>query len=273
MGLKLSLNTITTPGWPLERDIDWCLRNGVPAICPTRAKVEAAGASRAATLLRESGLAAAMLVLGGPFTLADRGQWPAEIDSLRDLLDLAAALGARSLQLLSGGGPLLWEDADARFREVLARVLPLAAAAGVPLCLEHNSQWLRHRGYVHTLHDALDLADAIDSPWLTICMEVQNSWFERGLLANLAKRAGRIGIVQVSDHVVGTGFADRVPVGDGDVPLTPVVRGLLKAGYAGYFDIEIVGRCVGALGEEAVLDRSLAGLRRLEAELEREAAG
>lgn len=262
--LEYALNEVTTGSWPLDRDVDCCIRHGIPAISVREDKLEAYGVERGIALLGQSGLIVASLVNTGRFTLDDRSCWPAELEETRRMLRLSARMKARQLQLVSGGlGQLSYEDAEARFSEILGALLPDAEAAGVVMCLEHNSQWLQRLGFIQRLHDALDLADAIDSPWFTICMEIQNAWRERGLYDNLARRSGRIGLVQVSDRNVDDPASERLPVGDGQIPIGRIVKTLVDAGYRGAFDLEVVGPCRDALGPEETVRRCVDGMNRL----------
>ncbi|MCI0636605.1 MAG: sugar phosphate isomerase/epimerase, partial [Actinobacteria bacterium] len=113
-------------------------------------------------------------------------------------------------------------------------------------------------------HDALDLADEIDSPWLGVVLEVNNAWIERGLYRNIATRTSRIALVQVNDFTVGTlATNDRTVIGDGDIPLRRICRALEDAGYAGWYDIELLGPRIEAEGYESVVPRALAAFEAL----------
>jgi sugar phosphate isomerase/epimerase len=68
----------------------------------------------------------------------------------------------------------------------------------------------------------------------------------------------------VSDFKVGTMRAsERVVIGDGDIPLARIVRALAAAGYAGWYDIELLGPAIEAEGYEAVVPRAIARFREL----------
>ncbi|MGH7822959.1 MAG: TIM barrel protein, partial [Candidatus Binatia bacterium] len=117
--------------------------------------------------------------------------------------------------------------------------------------------------FVHTLRDALDLAVMLD---VGVCMEIQSCWAERGLAATVAKAvaAGRLALVQVSDTVVGSVTTpDRAVPGDGDVPLARILGDVFRAGYAGVFDLELVGPRIEAEGYASAIRRSVGVLGRL----------
>jgi sugar phosphate isomerase/epimerase len=118
-------------------------------------------------------------------------------------------------------------------------------------------------GFVHSLHDALDLADRVDSPWFAICCEINNAWIERFLYEDIRARAGRIALVQLSDFLAGTlSTPERAPLGDGIIPLGPILRAFEAARYPGWYEIELVGREIERLGYEESIRRSLAWLER-----------
>src|SRR5262249_32476152 len=152
------------------------------------------------------------------------------------------AIGAGCVQLLTGVcGPLSYEEAEGRFLDLLELILPEAADRGVVLAPEHSHALRVDLGYVHSLNDALDLADLVDSPWFQVCAEVNNGWIERGLSDNRARRHRRIAVFQLSDFAAGTlSTPERVALGEGIIPLERIVGAAVDAGYAGWFDIEIV---------------------------------
>ena len=119
-------------------------------------------------------------------------------------------------------------------------------------------------GFLHSFDEALDFADASPSPWLGVVLELNNAWIERRLYENIRRRTGRIAVVQVSDFKVGTLRAsERVVIGDGDIPLRRLCRALADAGYAGWYDIELLGPAIEAEGYPAVVPRAIARFRAL----------
>ena len=158
----------------------------------------------------------------------------------------------------------LEEEAEARVRARLGRLLPEAERMGKRLALEPNNGLRVDLGYIHTLHDALDLADVVDSPYFTVCFETNNAWIERRLYENIRRRTGRIGLVQINDFRAGTTCTpSRAPLGDGIIPLERILDSFEGAGYDGYYDIGLVGPEIEEMGYEQAVARSLEFLRRL----------
>ena len=264
--LRCSVDQIGLPGTTFEEDLRLLARLGVPAVGVLRQKLPASGPERAARLLADAGLGVSVLLGAGGFPLDDPAGWAEPMDDLRRALDEAAAISAPLLLLTSGpAGSLSYEEAEARFRQILGTVLTEAESRGVGIVFEPNNALRVDLGYVHTLHDALDLADSIDSPVLSVLAEVNNCWIERGLYDNIARRVSRIGLVQISDFAAGTlSTPHRVPLGEGIIPLPRILGSFVRAGYDGYFDIEVLGPVVDRLGGAESTRRSLDYLRRLE---------
>ena len=115
-----------------------------------------------------------------------------------------------------------------------------------------------------TFEEALDFVGEIGSPWLGVVLEVNNAWIERRLYHNIETRAPAIALVQVSDFKVGTRRAgERVVIGDGDVPLRRICGTLADAGYAGWYEIELLGPAIEAEGYASVVPRAVARFREL----------
>jgi len=67
--------------------------------------------------------------------------------------------------------------------------------------------------------------------------------------------------VQVSDFKVGTiASSQRLVPGDGDMPIARILGALLDAGYAGVFDLELIGGAINAEGYDAAVPRAVAAL-------------
>jgi len=259
------VSQITTLRWPFERDVDALVAAGVPGIGIAIRKLEEDGVIHAARRLREAGLAVSCLTSSGPFPLGDAAGERAALERVRRHLAMAAELGAASLMILPGGAPALaWEEAAARARPLFETLLPEAEQARVRLAIEPVSQLRMDLGFLHTFDEALDFVDAIGSPALGVVLELNNAWIERRLYANIRERTARIALVQVSDFRVGTlSASERVVIGDGDIPLRRLVHALADAGYAGWYDIELIGTAIEREGYDAVVPRSVAAFHAL----------
>lgn len=259
------MSEITTLAWSFERDVEVFAAAGIPAVGIALRKLDGIAPAAAAARLRGAGLAVSCVTSSGPFPLGDADGERAALARTRTHLALAAELGAACLMLLPGASPLLsWEEAAARVRPLVETLLPDAERAGVRLALEPVSQLRMDLGFLHSFDEALDFVDTIDSPWLGVVLELNNAWVERRLYANVRERLARIALVQVSDFRIGTlAASERVVIGDGDIPLRRIVRALGAAGYAGWYDIELIGSAIEREGYESVVRRAVAGFQAL----------
>jgi sugar phosphate isomerase/epimerase len=178
------------------------------------------------------------------------------LDRLRPAIDAAVILKAPLVYFPSGPAPARMPT-DRALEALVSALAPSVAYAGergIRLAVENNSVSTRHYGFVHTMADAVRLAEHTD---IDICMEIQNCWLEGGLEPLLKAHARRIGVVQVSDFTVGEDIRmnRRVP-GDGDAPLEWLIGVLLDSGYEGLFDIELVGPHIEREGAASAVRRS-----------------
>ncbi len=259
---RACVSAISTFRLPLADDIAFWERHHVTTVGASVAKLEAHGWDDGVTLLRkavDSGLVVADLIGVGAFHLARPEQWERQRERVARAIDTAATLGAPLLVFTTGPSvPLSWDEAADALQSALAPVLPEAQARGVAFALEHTNSLRLDVGFVHSLRDALDLAARLD---VGVCMEVNACWAERGLTTTIRDHAERILLVQVSDYAVGTiASSQRLVPGDGDIPIEAIVSELVAAGYAGRFELELIGDAIVDEGYERAVPRAVRAL-------------
>jgi sugar phosphate isomerase/epimerase len=195
----------------------------------------------------------------GGFDLARPDTWDAHRQRLMAAVETASAVGAPCIVFLSGSpGPLSWEDASGALEQALAPVRAEAAGRGVALALENTSPLRLDLSFVTTLVDATELAARLG---LAVCMEVNSCWAERRLTTTMRDAIHQFALIQLSDFVVGSlSTPDRAVPGDGDIPLVRIVADALDAGYAGVFDLELVGPRIEAEGYRSAVRRGIAAV-------------
>jgi sugar phosphate isomerase/epimerase len=210
-------------------------------------------------LLAASGLRVANVIGVGPFRLDEPTTWSRAQAYVRDALLLAERLGAPHLVLTTGqAGALEW---DAAADALATAVGSMMGDGPVRICIENTNSLRVDVGFVHTLRDAIDVARRLD---VLVCMEVNACWAERDLANTIVDGIERIGVVQVSDFAIGTlSTPNRLVPGDGDIPLRRIVGQLLDAGYAGVFDLELVGPRIEDEGYTSAIARSVTWLTDL----------
>lgn len=251
---RISINTITTLAWPLADDLALLDRLGATAFGFPMLKIEDDVAAGVAAIRRTGRRVSCVAASTAEASLLDAAD---ALAVLRPAIDVARALASPLCYFTSGRTParMSTDDACSALVAALAPAVAYAASQGVRLAIENNSMTTRKTGFVHTLPDAIQLAEEAD---LEICLELQNCWYERGIGRMFRDHVARIGIVQVSDFRVGEALRlNRSPLGDGAMPLEWMIRELLEAGYQGIFDIELIGPHVDAEGPESALRRSV----------------
>ena len=259
---RVSLSAISTFRWDLDADLAFYERAGITAIGASLAKLEATGLEAGARRIRDAGLRVTNLIGIGPFHLAEPTQWPEQRARVQGALDAAEAVGAECMILTTGpAGALTWEDAADALEEALAPVVADAAARGIPFGLEHTNSLRADVGFVHSLADVVDLARRLA---IGVCVETNACWAERGLGDTIAAGVDTFRIVQVSDYAIGTlSTPNRLVPGDGDIPFGRILGQVLRAGYEGCFDLELIGPRIDEEGYESACTRAVDALGRL----------
>ena len=256
MHRRVSLSAISTFSWDLDADLRFYAEAGVANVGISVAKLERFGWDEGTRRIVDAGLRVTNLIGLGPFHLAQPERWDAQRERIVRALDTATAVGAECLVFTTGpAGQLPWDDAADALEAALAPVLPEARARGVPFAIEHTNSLRVDVGFVHTLADAIDLARRLD---VGVCMEVNACWAERGLADTITAGADRLQLVQVSDFAVGTlSTPNRLVPGDGDIPLERILGEVLSAGYAGCFDLELIGPRIDEEGYDSACRRGV----------------
>jgi sugar phosphate isomerase/epimerase len=230
----------TTRGAGVEQDARLAADAGYRALGCNLDLLLQTGVDRTRRILADRGLTASG-VQGLPDVLGD----PAGThDRFLAAFDAAAGLGATGC--LVGTGPIgdrPLDEADAAVRDRLATLGGLAAARGTRLLLEPMHPMLRAWNYVHTLSHAHEITDGL--PGVGLAADVAHLWWDRHLLADIARLVERIGIVQLTDvpwsALNGLRY-ERDRPGTGEVPIPRLLRAFHDAGYRGAYEVEILVR-------------------------------
>ncbi|OBB68442.1 sugar phosphate isomerase/epimerase [Mycobacterium sp. 852014-50255_SCH5639931] len=156
------------------------------------------------------------------------------------VIDAAAAVGARTVYLLTGGrGDLTWAQAAERFCAMVAPCVAHAKTAGVALAIENASSLYADIHLAHTLRDTVALAEMGD---LSVCLDVFHCWAEGDFEAMVQRALPRTALIQLSDYVLGDrALPGRAVPGDGTIPIEAFAAEALAGGYPHGFDLELIG--------------------------------
>ena len=245
----LALNTATLghnlegfgQDWPVERVIDACAERGIGGIVFWRREI----GDRAVEIgdrVRAAGLDVVGLCRTPYLTGRDA---PETLDEAKASIDMAAALGARVLTIVTGGtepGTKGLLDSQKVLADKLATLAPYAAARAVNLSLEPlNPMFGGNRTCIMTVADALSVCDRVGASHVGIAIDVYHVWWDTGIAEQLRKARGRIFGYHLCDWREDTRdmLLDRAMMGDGVADLKAIRRAVEDAGYTGPAEVEI----------------------------------
>jgi sugar phosphate isomerase/epimerase len=251
---RLSVNQITVDGRDTRELVEGCVRHGIRAVGLWREPVAETGVEAVAKLVADAGLRVSSLCRGGFFTR------PGCLDDNLRALDEAAALGAPCLVLVAGGLPPGSKDlpaARATVARMIERLAPEAGARGVQLALEPlHPMFCADRAVISTLGQALAMAEPFPAGQVGVVVDAYHLWWDPRLAEDLPRAAGRIAIYQVSDWVLPLAadtLRSRGLPGDGRIDLTGLTREVVRAGYLGDVEVEVMNAEVAARPVDDVL--------------------
>ncbi|HET8894189.1 MAG TPA: sugar phosphate isomerase/epimerase family protein [Gaiellaceae bacterium] len=168
-------------------------------------------------------------LLAGPETARERTD--AIVRSLHRLAPFAPAA------VLGFTGPGDRATAVAGFREIARE----AEQLGLRIALEpFQREGIESWSILNTLGDAAEFIDEVGSPAVGIQFDVWHLWNTPDLFEEIERTSDMIVGVHVGDWREPTrGWADRVLPGDGAADVPAILGALDRAGWDGFYDIEI----------------------------------
>ena len=241
---RLSINEMTTYRWSFEEDVQNYAAAGIPGIGVWRQKLSDFGEEKGIELLNDAGLDVSSLLWAGGFTGSEGRTYKESIDDAREAIRLAAALEAGCLVLYTGArAGHTHNHARRLIKSALAELAPLAAETGVTLAVEpmHSgcaAEWT----FLTDLDNALELLKAVDHPSLKLAFDTYHLGHDPSAVSRLAEVRSQIAIVQLGDAKdPPDGEQNRCRIGEGNLPLHDIVRTLDRAGYNGFYEVELMG--------------------------------
>ena len=239
---RFSFNSVSSTAQSLADDLAMCSELGIRHFGVVSPKLEEPGWDAGARAVRDSGL-----------HVSSMSCYPHEAAKA---LEFTASVGGDLLYLVTGGADgLEWEEAADRYCERMAPLVSRAGELGVKLAIEPTSPLRCDVSFIFNARDAVDLARRAG---VGLCLDFYSCWYERGLAELVRKNSDLLELVQICDFKFGTRETGiRCPVGEGDLPVERLLGHVLDAGYAGVFELEILGPEIAAEGYRAPVARSL----------------
>jgi len=253
---RLSINEVTTYRWSFEDDIVNYRSAGITAIGVWRQKVTDFGDEKAIELLTESGLKVSSLLWAGGFTGSDGRSFRDSIADGAEAIRLAGALQAPCLVVYSGArNGHTQSHARRLFANGLIQLLPLAEEMNVALVVEPMHEACAGEcTYLTSLAETCELLYTVGSPMVKLVFDTYHFGHGPDVLSQIRQVADRIGLVHLAD-AAGTPAAeqDRLPLGEGILPLADIIATLHECGYQGYYDVELFGESIEGLDYQKLI--------------------
>lgn len=242
---RLCIHTITTKPWMIEEAAEHFSEAGVKGITVWRDALNRRDIKKTGEMLRDKGLEVVSLCRGGFFPSVDKAKRAQAVDDNKKAIDEAAALGTNMIVLVCGAEPRQsLEDSRKQIQEGIQTVLSYARDAGVKLAIEPlHPMYADTRSAINTLGQANDMAEAINSPWVGVAVDVYHLWWDPTLEQEI-KRCGKKGNLlafHICDWNVPTTdmLNDRGLMGEGCIPIRKIRGWVEEAGFTGFNEVEI----------------------------------
>jgi sugar phosphate isomerase/epimerase len=265
---QLCIHTITLKPWNIDNAAKRFSAAGVKGITVWRDTLEGRNIKQTGNMLRDYGLTIVSSCRGGFFPNKDAGKRQAAIDDNRRAIEEAAELGTSMLVLVCGADPSQpLEDSRKQIRDGIVALLPDAASAGVQLAIEPlHPMYADTRSAINTLSQANDMAEALQSPWVGVAVDVYHLWWDPCLEKEI-KRCGENGNLlafHVCDWKIPTTdlLLDRGLMGEGCIPLKQIRGWMEGTGFNGFIEVEIFSNAWWKEDQSEFLDKIINAYRK-----------
>jgi sugar phosphate isomerase/epimerase len=262
----LSINEMTTYRWSFEEDVTCYQAAGIEAIGVWRQKLADYGEDKGIKLLAASRLKVSNLLWAGGFTGSDGHSYQESLADARDAIELAKALKADCLVVYSGGRNGHTQNHARRlFASALGELLPVAEKMNVVLAVEPMHAGCADEWTLLTnLDETMALINGFGSPKLKLAFDTYHLGHDPTIVEQIARVVPHIAIVHLGDGRCPPDHEqNRCCLGDGNLPLAPIVKALKEAGYDGYYDVELMGEAVENCDYHDLLARSKCAFGKL----------
>ncbi|MFB6718604.1 sugar phosphate isomerase/epimerase family protein [Kribbella sp. NPDC056345] len=259
---RLSVNQFMAAETSFADLLDWSERRQVTGIGVLRSTVDKFGTATVRSMLADHGVTPTSLCVFLGLVHPEASVRRTLLTDAAKALDDAREIGAPLVVVAGGPSPgLPLAEAKAQFVDQLLALDGYAAANGGELLLEPLNPAAVHLSCLTSLAESISVLETCRATGLVI--DFWHSWTDPDLHAVLETHANRLSVVHVSDWPLDpvVAFQREIP-GRGLIDLTNLVAALRRAGFAGWWELEVFAETeYTPRGDGALLTASLEGLR------------
>ncbi|MEX0978735.1 MAG: sugar phosphate isomerase/epimerase family protein, partial [Pirellulales bacterium] len=151
------------------------------------------------------------------------------------------------------------------FASALGELLPVAEKMNVALAVEPMHAGCADEWTLLTsLDETMALINGFGSPKLKLAFDTYHLGHDPTIVEQIARAAPHIAIVHLGDgRCPPDREQNRYCLGEGNLPLAPIVKALKDAGYDGYYDVELMGEAIENCDYDDLLARSKCAFGKL----------
>jgi len=257
---RLSMNEMTTYRWSFEEDVAQYQIAGFRAMGVWRQKLSDYGEEKGIDLLHESGMSVSSLLWAGGFTGSDGRSFRDSLEDAFEAVRLTAAMSAACLVVYTGARAGHTHNHVRRLvRDALKEICSLASDLEVRLAIEPMhagcaAEWT----FLTTLDDTLALMDKVGHPSLQLVFDTYHFGYQDDVLEQVERLAPRIAVVHLGDgKEPPQKEQNRCRLGEGNIRLTEIVAALVRGGYDGDYEVELMGEDIETACYKSLLDQSM----------------
>jgi sugar phosphate isomerase/epimerase len=242
---RLCIHTITTKPWGIEEAAKHYSATGVKGITVWRDALQNRNIRQTGNMLRDHDLFVVSLCRGGFFPNTDPTKRKAALDDNRRAIEEAFELGTDKIVLVCGADPAQSpEESRKQIHDGIAAIIPDAKAAGVKLAIEPlHPMYADTRSAINTISQANDMAEALNSQWIGVAVDVYHLWWDRDLEKEIARcgQNNHLLAFHICDWKSPTTdlLNDRGLMGEGCIPVRKIRSWVEAAGFNGFIEVEI----------------------------------
>jgi sugar phosphate isomerase/epimerase len=241
--MKLSLSTLSCPGWNLQQIVESARAVGLEGIDFRGlgeeidiTRLAAFNEQRAETLglLRRSGLSMPCLNLSVTLVSPAPERWHAMLEECSRAASLSKDSGTAFLRIFGGGAPkeLSRDEARAMAERRLRQLVKICRGCGTQVLVETHDDWA-------TSAQMLELIHQFDPDEVGVLWDIEHPWRAGESPVDTATALRRfIRHVHIKDSVRSGGKNHPTLIGQGELPVLECIHVLREINYQGWCCLE-----------------------------------